>query len=146
VSKANAAQREQRRLNLHEPYRTLLGHFRHEIGHYYLDRLVRGSARQSAFRELFGDEQIDYRRALEQHYEQGDCADWQQRFVSAYASAHPWEDWGESWAHYLHMTDTLETATATGLSLKPRRWDEPTLQADVHSRQRTSFDEMIDQL
>ena len=54
-------------------------------------------------------------------------ADWQERFVSAYASAHPWEDWAETWAHYLHMIDTLETAAACGLSLRPRRRDEPSL-------------------
>ncbi len=30
--------------------------------------------------------------------------------MSSYASAHPWEDWAESWAHYLHIVDTLETA------------------------------------
>src|SRR6202011_5238904 len=39
--------------------------------------------------------------------------------VTPYASAHPWEDFAETWAHYFHMVDTLETATAFGLRLRP---------------------------
>ncbi len=127
VAEADDAERERRRLQLHEPYRTLLGHFRHEIGHYYWERLLAGSDRLAAFRASFGDETADYGAALQRHYEQGAPADWQQRFISAYASAHPWEDWAETWAHYLHMVDTLETAAACGLSLRPRRADEPSL-------------------
>jgi hypothetical protein len=144
IAEANDVEREKRRLAMREPYRTLLGHFRHEIGHYYWDRLVRFSDRLDSFRELFGDERIDYQQALEHHYEHGAPADWQQRFVSAYASSHPWEDWAESWAHYLHMTDTLETAAATGLSLKPRRRDEPTLKAQTKLPLQSSFDQMIE--
>jgi len=144
IAEANDAERERRRLAMREPYRTLLGHFRHEIGHYYWQRLVSGSDRQGAFRELFGDERAIYSQALQDHYDRGAPADWQQRFISAYASSHPWEDWAESWAHYLHMTDTLETAAATGLSLKPRRRDEPSLKADGKLRQRSLFDQMID--
>ncbi len=127
VAEADDAEREQRRQRLHEPYRTLLGHFRHEIGHYYWDRLLAGSERLGAFRAMFGDERADYAAALQRHYEQGAPADWQERFISAYASTHPWEDWAETWAHYLHMSDTLETAAACGLSLRPRRPDEPSL-------------------
>src|SRR6185295_3152587 len=37
-----------------------------------------------------------------------------------YASMHAWEDWAETWAHYLHMVDTLETARSFGLALRPR--------------------------
>src|SRR6218665_3974435 len=114
IAEADDARREQMRLHLHEPYRTLLGHFRHEIGHYYWDRLVRDSAWIDDFRRLFGDERSDYAAALERHYS-APLADWQQAFVSPYASAHPWEDWAECWAHYMHMHDGLETAAAWGL-------------------------------
>jgi hypothetical protein len=129
TAEADDAQREKLRNQLHEPYRTLLGHFRHEIGHYYWDRLIAGTDRLEAYRELFGNEELDYGEALKKHYENGAPADWQDSFVSTYATSHPWEDWAETWAHYLHMFDTLETAAACGLMLKPRRADEPTLQA-----------------
>jgi hypothetical protein len=131
VGEADDAERERRRVDLHEPYRTLLGHFRHEVGHYYWDRLVQGSPRLERFRALFGDERKDYGQALQEYYKKGPPADWQQRFVSAYATAHPWEDWAESWAHYLHMSDTLEIAAISGLSLRPQRRDEPTLKDPI---------------
>jgi hypothetical protein len=131
VAEADDAERERRRVQLHEPYRTLLGHFRHEIGHYYWERLVQGSPRIEAFRDLFGDERADYQDALQRHYEGGPPPDWQERFVSAYASAHPWEDWAETWAHYLHISDALDTAAACGLSLAPSRPDEPALRAEA---------------
>jgi hypothetical protein len=127
LAEADDAEREKRRVKLHEPYRTLLGHLRHEVGHYYWDRLVLESAHLERFRELFGDERKDYAQALKDHYANGSPADWQERFVSAYAASHPWEDWAETWAHYLHMTDTLETAVASGVSVRPPRADEPTL-------------------
>lgn len=143
LAEADDAEREKRRSQLHEPYRTLLGHFRHEIGHYYWDRLIGGGDRLETFRNLFGDERADYSEALQRHYANGAPGDWQQSFVSAYASSHPWEDWAESWAHYLHMLDALETAGACGLSLKPRRSDEPTLKADGRGIPDGSFDRMI---
>jgi hypothetical protein len=115
IEEADDAARERLRVNLREPYRTLLGHLRHEIGHYYWDRLVAGSGWLDPFRARFGDERADYMAALERHYEQGPAADWRGRCVSAYASAHPWEDWAETWAHYLHMVDTLDTAWSFGL-------------------------------
>jgi hypothetical protein len=127
LAEADTAERERRKRKMHEPYRTLLGHVRHEVGHYYWDRLIAGTDRVAPFRALFGDETADYGAALRTHYEQGPPADWQQRVVSAYATAHPWEDWAETWAHYLHMTDTLETAAACGVSIRPRRRDEPKL-------------------
>lgn len=127
IAEADDAERERRRVSLHEPYRTLLGHFRHEVGHYYWDRLIRDTDRLHACRERFGDERADYGEALKHHYAEGPPPDWRDRFVSAYAAAHPWEDWAETWAHYLHMTDTLETASTCGLSLRPRRKDEPAL-------------------
>lgn len=113
---ADDAVREQTRTALHEPYRTLLGHLRHEIGHYYWDRLISQTAWLADFRQLFGDERQDYPAALKRHYEQGAPADWQARHVSSYASSHPWEDWAETWAHYLHMRDALDTAASFGLA------------------------------
>ncbi len=129
IAEADDAEREKRRVSFHEPYRTLLGHMRHESGHYYWDRLVRNSDRLQAFRTMFGNEERAYGAALQEHYVQGPPADWQAWFVSSYASAHPWEDWAESWAHYLHMTDTVETAAACGVSIRPRRSNEPSLRA-----------------
>jgi hypothetical protein len=115
VAEADDVERERMRMLMKENYRTLLGHFRHEIAHYYWPRLVRETGRLEAFRELFGDETMDYAAALDRYYQNGAPADWQTRYVSAYASAHPWEDWAESFAHYLHMTDTLEAAADAGV-------------------------------
>jgi hypothetical protein len=113
VAEADDAERVRRRVAMHEPYRTLLGHLRHESGHYYWDRLIEEGGRAEGFREVFGDERADYAQALQQHYASGGMpADWKDRFVSAYATAHPWEDWAETWAHYLHMVDLLETAAS----------------------------------
>ena len=120
IAEADDPERERRRSQMGEPYRTLLGHFRHEIAHYYWDRLVAQSASLEEFRAVFGDEQQNYGACLQQHYANGPPADWPERFVSAYASSHPWEDFAETWAHYLHMIDTLETAHAFGLSVKPK--------------------------
>ena len=127
IAEADDSERERRRTQLHEPYRTLLGHFRHESGHYYWDRMCRDSEWLEKFREVFGDERPDYADALQRHYDNGPAPDWREQFVSAYAGSHPWEDWAETWAHYLHMTDTLETAAACGVSIRPRRADEPLL-------------------
>jgi hypothetical protein len=122
LAEADDAERERRRVHLHEPYRTLLGHFRHEVGHYYWDLLIRDSEVLPYWRRLFGDERADYGEALRRHYEQGPMPDWQSHFVSSYATAHPWEDWAETWAHYLHMVDSLDTAAAAGIALRvPRR-------------------------
>jgi len=146
IAEADDVERERRRTTLHEPYRTLLGHMRHESGHYYWDRLIGGTSEVDQFRSLFGDERADYDASLSTYYERGAPADWQERFVSEYASSHPWEDWAETWAQYLHMVDTLETAAACGLSLKPRRSDEPTVSKMPHpvSQQPATFDRLID--
>lgn len=117
LAEADDALRERNRQDMEEPYRTLLGHFRHEIGHYYWDQLVRSRSDETPFRQLFGDERQDYGAALEKYYAQGPPADWNEHYVSQYASAHPWEDFAETWAHYLHIVDTLETAQAIGLQL-----------------------------
>lgn len=115
VAEADDVERERMRKLMKENYRTLLGHFRHEVAHYYWPILIRGGGRLAAFRELFGDERQDYAAALDRYYSQGASADWQAQYVSAYASAHPWEDWAESFAHYLHITDTLEAAADAGI-------------------------------
>lgn len=120
IAEADDAERARRRADMGEPYRTLLGHFRHEVGHYYWDRLIQGSKYLSDFRKLFGDEQEDYGKALQRHYQQGTPEDWQESYISEYATAHPWEDWAESWAHYLHLLDTLDTAYAFGLKVNPK--------------------------
>lgn len=117
LKEADDTKRVALRNAMHEPYRTLLGHFRHEIGHYYWDRLIKDENRQNECRALFGDDTQDYAAALKRHYEQGAPADWQQRFVSAYATSHPWEDFAETWAHYLHIVDSLETAGAFGIAV-----------------------------
>jgi len=115
LEEADPAKRERNRQSLKERYRTLLGHFRHEIGHYYWDRLVLEGNRVEAFRQVFGDERDDYAQALERHY-QAPLQDYRVRYITSYASAHPWEDFAETFAHYLHMRDTLETASSFGLS------------------------------
>ena len=113
---ADDAAREAIRAAMREPYRTLLGHFRHEIGHYYWDRLVQGTPWMDGFHALFGDETQDYAAGLQRNYTQGPPPDWALHYVSAYASSHPWEDWAECWAHYLHMRDTIDTAASLGLA------------------------------
>jgi hypothetical protein len=114
VAEADDAERVRRRIAMHEPYRTLLGHLRHESGHYYWDRLIREGGRLEQFRAMFGDERIDYGDALQAYYARGGGAvtGWQEQHVSAYATSHAWEDWAETWAHYLHMIDLLETAAS----------------------------------
>jgi hypothetical protein len=119
IAESDDAERERRRVLLREPYRTLLGHLRHEVAHYYWDRLIANSHWLPGFRKLFGDETADYAGALAQYYQQGSPPDWQVRHVSAYAGAHPWEDWAESWAHYMHIMDMVETAGSFGMILQP---------------------------
>jgi hypothetical protein len=117
--------REHVRRQLGEPYRTMLGHMRHEVGHYYWQVLVSGEeARLGRFRDLFGDERVEYSTALEHHYSGGEApVGWEETHVSAYATAHPWEDWAETFAHYLHIRDTLQTAASFGVSVDPTVFD-----------------------
>jgi hypothetical protein len=120
LSEADDAERERRRTAMGEPYRTLLGHVRHETGHHYWNLLVRDAGRLEECRAVFGDDSRDYGEALKAHYANGAPPDWQEAYVSAYATAHPWEDFAETWAHYLHIADTLEMAAAFGLRIRPR--------------------------
>jgi hypothetical protein len=115
IEEADDATRERVREEMHEAYRTLLGHLRHEVGHYYWYRLIGDKPIIDHFRRLFGDERQDYAAALQRNYSYTPHPDWHLSFVSAYASAHPWEDWAETWAHYLHMSDTLGTALSYGI-------------------------------
>jgi len=144
IAEADDGTREKIRTAMKEPYRTLLGHLRHESGHYYWDRLVRGTKFLEPFRALFGDEQSDYLQALKRHYDSGAPSNWQDRFISAYATAHPWEDWAESWAHFLHIQDTLEVANDFGLAGK-RILKDPQDKSGKSwlSSKQTTFEEMI---
>lgn len=121
IAEADPVERERMRSEMAEPYRTVLGHFRHESGHYYWDLLVRNGRWLGKVREVFGDDTQDYRQAMDHHYQYGPPANWQAWYVSAYASSHAWEDWAETWAHYLHMVDTLETAWQFGLRVNDRQ-------------------------
>ena len=145
IAEADDAERERARKAMAEPYRTLLGHFRHEVGHYYWERLVRHGVWLESFRELFGDERQDYGACLEAHHAGGPPPDWQERFVSGYASAHPWEDFAETWAHYLHIVDTLETAAAFGLRIAPRAGRAPGLamEIDFDPYRQNDFDALL---
>jgi hypothetical protein len=130
LAESDDVHREQRRAELGEPYRTVLGHLRHEIGHYYWPMLVERAGRIEAYRGLFGDEREDYQAAIDHHYELGPPADWSRSHVSAYATMHPWEDWAETFAHYLHIRDTLETAAEFGIVVAgPDRVADPMLSA-----------------
>jgi hypothetical protein len=140
---ADDAERERRRRQMHAPYRTLLGHFRHEIAHYHWRPLVAASAKLDEFRQIFGDERVDYNQALQRYYASGAPADWARHFVNAYATAHPWEDFAETWAHYFHMVDTLETAGSFGLAVapKPSKGLRTRIDFDAH---RADMDRLID--
>ncbi len=133
LTEADDAVREKVRTQMGEPYRTLLGHFRHEVGHYYWDKLVRDGGQLDSCRALFGDDREDYQEAIKRHYaKDADLQDsWQQGFVSSYATMHPWEDWAETWAHYLHIVDTLEMAAAFGIKVQPKVSDDPVLEATI---------------
>lgn len=137
LAEANDPHREQLRIEMDEPYRTLLGHFRHEIGHYYFAVLVADDDASRRFRARFGDPDADYRSALDRHYSEGAPAGWETSYVSSYASMHAAEDWAETFAHYLHIRDTLDTAAAFGLAPAGATLDRPQVG-------RAGFDRIID--
>ena len=120
LSEADSVFREKMRKEMAEPYRTLIGHFRHEVGHYFWDRLVATDQNLlHEFRTVFGDERADYGQSLKKHYQNGAPGNWQENFISEYATSHPWEDWAETWAHYLHIMDMTETGYYFGMSVDP---------------------------
>ncbi len=146
VIEADSVHREYMRKQMAERYRTLLGHFRHEIGHYYWERLILSdSEKLIAFRACFGDETQSYADALQRHYKDGPPLDWAASYVSKYAASHPWEDWAETWAHYLHLIDTLETAHAFGLSINPTLEKASALKmaADFDPYEESNFDVIL---
>ena len=118
INEADPVEQTKVKQDLNEKYRSLIGHFRHELGHYYWETLVAPYPdRLAACRELFGDERSDYTTALQHYYQNGPQQYRQEDFVSVYAAAHPWEDWAETWAHYLHIMDTADTASSYGVNL-----------------------------
>ncbi|OYU74640.1 MAG: hypothetical protein CFE45_34385, partial [Burkholderiales bacterium PBB5] len=117
VAEADDDHREAQRVRLHEQDRTLLGHLRHETAHYLQYRWIADTPAAATCRAAFGDERADYAQALQRHYALGPPPDWAQHHISAYASAHPWEDWAETCAHCLLVLDAVETASAWGLQL-----------------------------
>ncbi len=132
IEEADEAARVRHKLDLGEKYRTLLGHFRHEIGHYYWELLIKNSDALEKYRLLFGDEELDYSKALEAYYKNGAPTDWSEHYISPYATSHSWEDWAETWAHYLHMMDTLETAFSFGIRIQPDMvQDTKAIQASI---------------
>jgi hypothetical protein len=143
LAEADDAERERRRHQMGELYRTLLGHFRHEIGHYYWDRLIAKTPHLDEFRRIFGDERQDYDQALQNYYANGPVPDWSEHFISPYASAHPWEDFAETWAHYFHMIDTLETAYVAGLAVSPKLPQSPGAVFDFHPLN-TGMDRLVE--
>ncbi|MEQ9301902.1 MAG: putative zinc-binding peptidase [Cyclobacteriaceae bacterium] len=145
LREADSVLREQARRQMLEPYRTLIGHLRHEVGHYFWERLVMVDPKvQSSFREIFGDESVSYADALQRYYQEGAPADWQGSFISKYATSHPWEDWAETWAHYLHIMDMVETAHFFGLNVNPSEL-APAMRAKVSfdPYSAVDFDEII---
>jgi hypothetical protein len=146
LAESDDARREQRRQELGEPYRTMLGHLRHELGHYFQPLLVSDDATWAHCRELFGDERESYSEALDRHYEHGTPPGWQDSYVSAYATMHPWEDWAETFAHYLHIRDTLQTAAEYGVIVHGPRavsTDRSLKAAPAPEAVQRSFDEVM---
>ncbi|WP_053982134.1 zinc-binding metallopeptidase family protein [Marinagarivorans algicola] len=145
MAEANHAFRENAREKLGEVYRTVLGHLRHECGHYYWELLVLPSAKWlPKARAVFGDEQVSYQEAITRHYEEGAPANWSDHYISAYATMHPWEDWAETWAHYLHMLDTLETAAAYDLAVKSPSTKGKTRRTKSSMSHRENFDKLFE--
>lgn len=148
IAEADDVEREMARNSMDEVYRTVLGHFRHEIGHYYWERLIWGTDNLDAFRSNFGDETYSYQEALNHYYQHGAPADWNQNFISAYATMHPWESWAETWAHYMHIVDTLETAYSYGLSINPKVHENISVksaQINENAYDCKNFDTIFDQ-
>ncbi len=145
ISEADDIERETARKLMNEVYRTLLGHFRHEIAHYYWDRLIAGTDKIESFRALFGDERIDYAQSLKTHYGQDASTAPDPNYISAYAATHPWEDWAETWAHYMHIADTLETAYSFGIKIETTESSKLKAEIKKDPYQAQDFDSLINQ-
>lgn len=137
IAEADDVEREATRVAFGEPVRSLLGHLRHEFGHYLQQRWITGAAAETC-RATFGDEREDYAAALARYHAEGPPADWQQRFVTAYASAHPFEDWAETCAHVLLVSDAVQTAESWGLRL-----DGPVARARPRSSRSQPMDRVV---
>ena len=129
IVEADDVEREMARNSMDEVYRTVLGHFRHEIGHYYWERLIWNTENLEPFRVKYGAETFGYQEAIKQYYKNGAPSDWNQNYISAYATMHPWESWAETWAHYMHIVDTLETAYFYGLTIDPKVHEAVTVKS-----------------
>ena len=143
AAEADDATREEARQSVHELYRTLLGHLRHESGHFIWNKLVRDGNDLENYRSVFGDEQADYEKALQHYYANGPLPGWQESFVSAYASSHPWEDFAECFAHYIHIVDSLETARAFGIAAKPPEHLAMAASIDFDPYQANSAEQLV---
>jgi hypothetical protein len=111
LAEADEVARSHTKLAMGEKYRTLLGHFRHELGHYYFDKLIASSPQKHALcKQYFGDDELSYKDAMDKHYKDGAPENWRDSYISEYATMHPYEDWAETWSHYMHIMDTLQTA------------------------------------
>lgn len=133
LAEADDVERESRRVAFREPYRTLLGHFRHEIGHFYWDLLIAGTPLQAPFKLIFGDETNDYQSAISGYYGRADRSYDRNGFISEYATSHPWEDWAETFAHFLHIVSALDSLAGLPLSLDERARQtltDPYLESD----------------
>ena len=144
TAEADDVTREQQRENMGEPYRTLLGHFRHETGHFIWNKMVRDTGRFDSFRAVFGDERADYDQALKVHYKNGPPPGWSNSYISAYATTHPWEDFAECFAHVLHIVDSLETAHIYGIALAPLTHGEMSADADFDPYTVLNFERIAD--
>ena len=147
LSEADTVLLEKMKKDMDERYRTLIGHFRHEVGHYYWERLICDNQYLlDQYRVYFGDERVSYTDALDIHYKNGPISNWQNSFISEYASSHPWEDWAETWAHYLHLMDTLETAYYFGLKVNARQTSDNPIQMEAFfdPYQENNFEKIVE--
>ncbi|MFS4466824.1 putative zinc-binding metallopeptidase [Maribacter sp. 2210JD10-5] len=118
LREADDVLREQAKQEMEERYRTLIGHLRHEVGHYFWEQLIaKDQSALRSFRDFFGNEEANYGDALKAYYKNGAPENWRDSYISKYATSHPWEDWAETWAHYLHIMDMVETAHFFGLEV-----------------------------
>lgn len=148
LMEADRRMREEMRAAMNESYRTVLGHFRHESGHYYWARLVGPTADLARFRKRFGDESHDYAQSLKAYYDNGPAPEWRENYITAYASSHPLEDFADTWAHYLHIVDTLETANDSQLTIGGRKLGAPaisdSIQTEPSNAATNHFDETLE--